>query len=192
MGRNRPPPASSPVLFSLHHGEGWGTVPQLDLSPAHPKGLALLQCTLTTGLQEPETQNHKRERQRQKKTDMQFGALWSITRIKAGRKGSSSEPGTSHSQEAQHDLVWPPCTQPPPPRGPPSLRPPAPQAWLQGCLPRSPELLELQPAPLLVWHLVQVAAEGHLRVEGSCQVSTKANLLTASGVRDSTGAGGFA
>lgn len=179
MGRHCPPPASSQCsLFSSHHGEGWGTFPTTSQGP----GSAPVHTDHgppRTGDPEP----RERERQRQKKTDMQFGALCSITRIKAG---------TSHSQEAQHDLVWPPCTQPPPPRGPPSLRPPAPQAWLQGCLPRSPEPLELQPAPLLVWHLVQVAAEGLLRVEGSCQVSTKANLLTASGVRDSTGAGGFA
>lgn len=92
---------------------------------------------------------------------MQLGALWSITSIKGGSK-SSSEPETSHSQEAQLASAWPPCTQPPPPRGPPGLpatpRPPGLAAGLPPSFPRPPA------GPSAIWHLVQVAAEGHLRV----------------------------
>lgn len=104
---------------------------------------------------------------------MQFGALWSITRIKGGSKGSS-EPGTSHSQEAQHALVWPPCAQPPPPRGPPGL-------------PSPPQSSQSSSRPLCwfgTWYRWQ--QRGTL---GWSQVSTKANLHTASGVCDNTGAG---
>lgn len=108
---------------------------------------------------------------------MQFGALWSITRIKAGSKGSS-EPGTSHSQEAQHALVWPPCTQPPPPRGPPGLA-----AGLPPALPSS----RSSRRPLCcfgTWYRWQ--QRGTLWWS---QVSTRANPHTASGVRANTGAG---
>lgn len=70
---------------------------------------------------------------------MLFGALWSITRIKAGST-SSSEPEMSHAQQVQHCLAQSPSTQPLPSRGPLAL-PPGPSCDAASVA--SPELLEL-------------------------------------------------
>lgn len=135
LGRNFTSPASGPGLSSSHSSLG-EAVPRLGPSLVHPRGLALFQCTQTTGLQEVKTgrpQNRETDRQ----TDMLFVARWPIARIRVGSTGSSG-PEASPSQQAQLQAL-----------------PPLP----------SPELPGLHRALLLVWHLIQGTRERHLRLE---------------------------